>query len=893
MRLRANILYMFRKNFITFLFLIPILAPYAQQIEIAGRVVDNGNNPIEKVKITCKDCQDTLVYSNAFGEYSVIAQQNQSVILKFEFDNLIEERTINTPEKRNYRLTNLRFDFIQTEVVDVNTRRYDPFEINPLPPIDLRQLPGTGGIGQFLALTTVATSNNELTSNYNVRGGNYDENLVYVEGFQINRPFLTRSGQQEGLSFINSSMVSGIRFSGGGFDASYGDKLSSVLDISYRKPRKFQGSLNASLLGVEAHVEGVTKSRFDYIVGVRYRANGYLLNSLPTKGAYNPVFYDGQGLINYQINEKLKWSTIAHFSSNNYRFAPQTQQTDFGTANEAYRFNVYFEGQENTRFQTSTVGTALKYTPNKKLSLDFYTSVFQTDEREYFDILGQYFINELETDQSKENFGDSIAVLGIGSFLNHARNRLQAVIFNTYFNGKYVITDKKLNADRTKVQSHELLFGLQYQRDEINDQLSEWKYLDSAGYSLPQNGNPDKVELYETIKSKLNLQNNKYSGFTQLNSTWSKGKKEYVAKIKRVTFVDGKKQKDYLYDTIPISFSRIALSSGLRAGYTDYNNEFYLTPRISVTFFPRKYLLEDTLVKRRDVRFRIATGLYYQPPIYREFRTFEGQLNPNVQSQKSYHFVTGMDYYFNMLNRDDPFKFSAETFYKYLWDVNPYEIENVRTRYFANNDATAYAVGMDFNLHGQFVKGVESFFKLGFLSTKEDIKGDFYYNYFNAAGEKIIANFSADQVVVDSVRVNPKFIPRPTDQLVNVGVLFQDRMPNYESFSAQLALIYNSGLPFGPPDRNRYKDTLRQRAYFRVDLGLSYDFLYKSQNNLKQISKFGKHFTNAVVSFEVFNLLGINNILSKQWIQDVQGKYYAIPNYLTQRRFNLKFILQF
>jgi hypothetical protein len=301
-------------------------------------------------------------------------------------------------------------------------------------------------------------------------------------------------------------------------------------------------------------------------------------------------------------------------------------------------------------------------------------------------------------------------------------------------------------------------------------------------------------------------------------------------------------------------------------------------------------MVKDGKISRRDISARISSGLYYQPPFYREFRTFDGQLNLNVKSQKSFHLVAGTDLYFNMWNRELPFKFSAEAYYKYLWDVNPYEIDNVRTRYYAENNAVAYAYGVDVNIHGQFVKGIESFFKMGIMSTKEDILNDSYKEFYNAAGEKIIFGISEDQTIADSATILPGFIPRPTDQLLNFGALVQDRMPGFESFSVQMGMQFGTRLPYGPPDKNRYKDTLRMKSYFRVDIGMSYDFLYKKK---AAENFFSRNFTDAIISFEVFNLLGINNVLSKQWIQDTEGRYYSIPNYLTQRRFNLKMILRF
>lgn len=879
------------RDFILFLFILLSFSVFSQKTKVIGRCTDRRGVPVEMVKVVSMNAVNTVVYSDINGIYELLFDDVKSAEIEFRLQgsNLTEKRTVEFNDQKIIRLEDIKFDFQQEDVAVVIREKVNPFELPKLPPIDLGLIP-MGGVERTLIYTTVATSNNELTTNYNVRGGSYDENLVYVNGFNVYRPFLTRSGQQEGMSFIHSSLVKSISFSGGGFDSEYGDKLSSVLDIDYRTPDSLHGSAMVSLLGVESHVEHAPTSRFNYIVGARFRSNGYLLNSLPTKGAYNPVFWDAQFLTNYALNENLTWSFLGHFSSNNFRFAPQTQETDFGTANEAYSFTIYFDGQEQTKFQTMMGGTSLKWRPTDKMNLDLYATVFNTDEREYFDIQGQYFINELETDPSKEEFGDSIAVLGIGTFLNHARNRLNATIINIYHEGSDTLRNGFSDNDRLHYRSHLLKWGVNYQMDYFDDVLSEWKMVDSAGYSIPQEP-AGEIKLFETIKGELDLQSQRYTGHIQLNSLWSKNEKNKVVTVtKKIKNTKGRKTLTSYTDTIQESPSKWALSVGTRAGYTSANGEFFVTPRASVRYFPRAYMVRDGEVVRRNVSLKFSTGLYYQPPFYREFRTFDGQLNLDVLAQKSAHFVAGTDVYFDMWDREVPFKFTAETYYKYMWDINPYEIENVRTRYFANNDAKAYAYGLDLNIHGQFVDGIESFFKVGLLSTKEDIIGDFYYNYLNAAGEKIVFGISEDQTIVDSVRIEPGYIPRPTDQWVNFGALIQDRMPIYESFGVQVGIQYGSRLPYGPPSDERYKDTLRMKSYFRVDIGMSYDFLYKKK---EEKNFWSKNFTDAILSFEVFNLLGVNNVLSKQWVQDVEGKYYSIPNYLTQRRFNLKLILRF
>lgn len=885
----CNFVYM--KQLLLLFWLALPLFNWAQDITVFGHCYLRGKNPAigAKVQLKVNDNRSVNITSETVtNEKGYYAFQNISKGQIIEISYIYEgtELTLNTIITESSALQELpdqHFNIQDNRAVVVGRDGQNPFEIEALPPLNLK---GIVGLERTLTLTTAATSNNELTSNYNVRGGNYDENLVYVNGFQVFRPFLTRSGQQEGMSFIHSSLVEDVRFSAGGFAANYGDRLSSVLDITYKTPSGFHASAMASLLGVEAHVEEAVNQRFNFLVGARYRSNGYFLNTLPTKGAYNPVFADAQILTNYQLNENWTWSFLGHFSTNAYRFAPQTAQSDFGTANEAYRLMIYFEGQESSNFQTLMGGTSLKYAKNKT-KLDFYASAFQSDEREYFDILGQYYINELETDPSKEEFGDSIATLGVGGFLNHARNRLQAQIFSVYHNGSYLLADGFTDANKTHKRYSELAWGTQIQFDHFKDALSEWRLIDSSGYSLPQT-EPSQIILYETIKGNLSLNGWRANGYLMWSNSWTKVSRQKM--IQGTYKKDG--QKINWSDTLAVSTQKFNLQIGLRGGYTSINQEPYFTPRISFSYAPAAYMWQDGKPVRRGLLFKLSSGLYYQPPFYREFRSFDGQLALGVQAQKSLHIVAGSEFLFQMWGRQSPFKLNTELYYKYLWDLNPYEIENVRTRYYANNNAVGYAYGLDINVHGEFVEGIQSFFKLGLLSTKEDIKGDQYTIYYNAAGERIIFGYSEDQTVVDSTVVLPGFIPRPTDQWLTFGALVQDQMPGFEAFKVQMGLQYGSRLPYGPPDFTRYKDTLRLRSYFRVDLGLSYDLLH-NKTQTKMGKKGWQQLDQALVSLEIFNVLGVNNVLSKQWIQDVQGKFYSVPNYLTQRLFNLKFSIAF
>lgn len=873
---------------------------FGQERKVYGRTVDSRGKAIPYVEVKSRDAIDKVVTTDTTGYFELVFEGvEQTTIIfvqNYDGDEKRRDTVVNFNGRTSINLGKIEYGFqIEDEIIVVHER--ESIFGDPLPIPDIQNLPSARGVEGYIVLTTAAVSNNELTSNYNVRGGSFEENLVYVNGFKVYRPFLTRSGQQEGMSFINTALVENIEFSAGGFSSQYGDKLSSVLDITYKTPDSLRGSAMLSLLGVESHIESEIKPGTNFLVGARYRSNGYLLNSLPTKGAYNPVFWDAQLLFNHAITEKLTWTTLGHFSSNNYRFTPQSQETDFGTANEAYSLNIYFDGQEETRFQTMMGGTALKWNPKDGTNLDLYATVFNTDEREYFDIDGQYFINRLETDPSKEEYGDSIATLGVGSFLNHARNRLNATIINVYHDGSQVLANS-LSADELKSQRHTLKWGVNFQADKFDDVLSEWRLVDSAGFSIPQ-GNDDKLELFEVIKGKLNLDAQRYTSYLQLNSVWSGIERDKPIRIEK-KFKDKNDSIHYEYytDTILQSSSKWALSIGTRAGYTTANDEFYVTPRATVKYLPRAYMVNNGKIMRRLVEHKFSAGLYYQPPFYREFRTFTGDLNLNVLAQKSLHLVGGSEFQFSMWEREVPFKFSVEAYYKYLWDVNTYEIENVRTRYYANNDVRGYAYGLDMNVHGEFVEGVQSFFKMGVLRTREDVLNDQYTEYYNAEGEKIVFGISDDQVVVDSAIIYPGYIPRPTDQLFNFGALIQDRMPFYESITVQMGLQFATPLPYGPPDFQRYKDTLRMRSYFRVDIGTSYDFLYKhrkakAEGKTTTDNFWTRNFEDALISFEVFNLLGINNVLSKQWVQDVNGRYYSVPNYLTQRRFNLKLIVRF
>lgn len=694
-----------------------------------------------------------------------------------------------------------------------------------------------GGIESLIKTLPGVSSNNELSSQYNVRGGNYDENLIYVNDIEIYRPFLIRSGQQEGLSFINPDMVESIGFSAGGFESKYGDKMSSVLDIKYKRPEKFGGSVSGSLQGGALHLEGATKNRkFSYLLGARYKSNRYVLGSLDTDGDYRPHFADVQGLLEYDVTEKWRLSVLGHYSNNSYNFVPQNRETEFGTIAEALRFTVFFDGQELNRFETMTGALTSAHQINDKLSIKAIASVYQSNEDETFDVQGQYWLDALDNDLGSDNLGEVAFNRGIGTFLNHARNYLTIRVYNVAAKGKWL-------------DGHRVLrFGAKYQVEDINDKLSEWTMIDSSGYSLPINtGNT--LEVQDVIKTEIDLTSHRLTGFLQ--NTW------------------------FFNDS-----SRSNLTVGARFNYWTLNDQFVASPRINYSYKPRW---------KKDVQFRASGGVYYQPPFYRELRGLDGTINKDVRAQLSVHAVVGADFNFKAWSR--PFKFVGEAYYKYMDDLVPYEIENVRIRYQGRNRARGYATGLDLKLNGEFVKGVESWASISVMTVQEDLKDDFYEVGINAAGEEIVPGITEDAVAVSTIRKEPGYIPRPTDQRVNFALFFQDYVPRLPQFKMHLNLVFGTGMPFGPPDNERFRDTLRIPPYRRVDIGFSYQ-LKAEHKKLGPKNPF-RWMKSAWVSLEVFNLLQINNTLSYVWISDVIGRSYAVPNYLTNRQLNVKLNIKF
>ena len=452
-----------------------------------------------------------------------------------------------------------------------------------------------------------------------------------------------------------------------------------------------------------------------------------------------------------------------------------------------------------------------------------------------------------------------------------------------------MILELKKNKQKNTFSYSDLKWGAKLQHESFHDKLSEWRLLDSAGYIVP-NKNPT-LELLDVIKTNNIVESERITSYFQYTYNLIK-RKDVPLNLKTKVRTDTGHFFIYVKDTLKNSPSKLSFTVGERTGLRTYNNDFWFTPRASVSFTPRMYLLnEDSTITRRNVKFKFSSGLYYQPPLYRSMRDLYGNINPNVVAQKSWHNVLGAEVFFKMWGR--PFKFIAEGYYKYLWDINPYEIDNVRIRYYAKNNSKAYAYGVDAKINGEFIKGVESFFKIGFLQSKEDILDDSYKIYLNSVGDTIIPGFTSNNVAVDSITNYPGYIPRPSEQMLTFSVFFQDQMPKFENLKVSINVLFGTPLPYGPPTYERYKDVLRTKAYFRTDLGFIYDIINNNNRSKFKTKKVLKGIDRLSLSFNVFNLMDINNTISYQWLQDITGNYYAIPNRLTGRRMNLKLVVEF
>ncbi|WP_276132225.1 TonB-dependent receptor [Polluticoccus soli] len=819
---------MLRQTLVFFLVVLSSLAASAQNGYLVGTVKDEKGRPMEIVTIAVKGSAIGTV-SNVQGEYSLSVPTVNITVVYSLVGYKKQEETLQLKEGEVKRLDIvLKKEATTLEGVTVTDTK-DPGVIK----LDVKKtalLPGDPFSGIESLIKTFVGTNNELTSQYNVRGGNYDENLVYVNDFEIYRPFLTRSGQQEGMSFINADLVSGVNFSVGGFQAKYGDKMSSVLDVDYKRPKKFGGRILASMLGVSASLEGISKNeKLTYLIGVRQKSNQYLLKSQPTKGVYNPSFTDLQALINYKFSPKWESEILANYARNRFQFFPEEATSSFGLINRALQLRVIYEGGEIDQFDSRFGGWSTTYHASEKLKLKLLASGFQTNERETYDIFGEYLLGELETDLGKEDFGQVKYAIGTGVIHTYARNYLKVNVGNLAHRGSYA------------GNLHFVQWGLDANITDITDKLHEWERRDSARFTQPYM--EDKLELTRVYNSASTFNYMRYAGFIQDNFRFN--------------------------DSLGLT-----VSLGVRFNYSTLNNEFLISPRAQVSYKPKW---------EKDIIFKLAGGLYQQPPFYREMRDLDGNVNKNLKAQKSFHTVLGTEYNFKTANR--PFKFTTEIYYKGLWDIVPYEYDNVRIRYFGQNNAVGYAYGGELRLYGDIVKDATSWVSVGVLKTAEDVTNDYIVKTTTTESEPPAPSITT----IDTIK--PGYIPRPTDQRFMVGMYFEDYFPKWKNYKMHLNLMYATGLPFGPPDKARYGDTLRLPDYKRVDIGFSALLLNGAKHPNKKALR---SFENIWLSAEVFNLLGIQNTLSYSWIQDMTtNQTYAVPNRLTSRLINVKLVVDF
>jgi len=650
-----------------------------------GKITDEAGKPIESANISIKNSSIGTV-SNRNGEFLLRIPAKKPVVIVFSIIGYQAiEKIITAPEEQRFELniSLLKKDH-QIDEVQVTDQRRNKTNMDRIDPKYITNIvdAGTGGVEALIKTLPGVSTNNELSSQYSVRGGNFDENLVYVNDIEVYRPFLIRAGQQEGMSFINSDMVSSIEFSAGGFDAKYGDKMSSVLDIKYRKPTEFAGSASVSLLGGSLQLEDISKNgKFSHITGIRYKTNRYLLGTLDEKGEYNPRFIDAQTYMTYRFSNTFDVSFLGNVAQNQYDFIPQTRKTSFGTFNNAYNATVYFEGQEVDKFVTSTGALVANYHRGERLNLKFIASAFQSKEEETYDIQGDYYLNELERNLGSENLGDSVLNIGLGSFLNHARNYLDANVYSLEHKGAY-------NSD-----SHLLNWGVKAQTERISDQMNEWIMRDSTGYSLPHDStNMDipydpnairELNLYSTTNTDTTIYSTRFTGFIQ--DTYQ----------------------------IPVNKGSLYVTGGVRANYWSFSKELLISPRGTVRYYPD---WDANFV------FHLSGGIYYQPAFYKELKDREGNIYPNTKAQKSTQVLFGTDYIFRAWDR--PFKFTSEMYFKLMTNLIPYKIDNVRIRYLPNQTANGYATGLDMKVNGEFVSGIESWASLSIMKTEEDILND-------------------------------------------------------------------------------------------------------------------------------------------------------------------------
>lgn len=775
-----------------------VSTPSHEKVKLTGTVKDTDGDAVSFANVRVEGQAGVL--ANIDGKYTLEFTSADSIVVVYNMVGYeAKKKVFRNPHGSlvwNPVLRSRENELSEVTVSEVRTQMTTTQELNT---DELKRLPSTTGnaVEELVATQAGVSTHNELSSQYNVRGGSFDENCVYINGVEVYRPLLVSSGQQEGLSVINSDMVEKVAFSAGGFEAKYGDKMSSVLDITYRRPKRTEGSIQASLLGANAYF-GTGNKKISFSNGLRYKTNQYMLGSLETKGEYSPSFLDYQAYLSWTPSKNWTFDVIGYISKNNYRFKPSDRETKFGTMEDVKSFKVYFDGQEEDLFRTlfGTAKVTRRLNDHSNLSLAF--SAFSTKERETYDIQGQYWLNET-------NYGEQ---LGVGTYMEHARNLLTS-------------STKSLRLNyELKRRGHTMLAGISWRGESIKENSREWESRDSSGYSIPHTGN-DLMLIYN-LKSINEAKSNHMEMYVQ--DTW-------------------KHQSDVGY---------LSVNYGARLAYWDWNGEWIFSPRASVGYVPSS---------NENFTFRLATGLYYQTPYFKELRdttTIHGnttvQLNKNIKSQRSFQLLAGMEYKFKLASR--PFKLTTEVYYKAQSQLNPYNVDNVKIVYYGNNCASGYVVGADFKLYGEFVPGTDSWISFGLMKAQ--------------------------------MKLNGKSIPQPTDQRYNINFFFSDYFPGTTRWKMNLKASFADGLPFGTPHSGLEEHAFRATAYKRVDIGMNYRVINNEDHHRKRNA-----LRNLWLGLDCFNIFGFNNVSGYYWVTDVTGKQYAVPNYLTGRMINARILVEF
>lgn len=815
------------------LLLLTALQAVGQTFTLKGLVTDDEGKPVEFATVSCGE-QSKVTFTNIKGEYKMTLQTADSVKINYSMVGYKSRtKTLYKPQGTQTLRILLRADGELGEVV-VTERRRQTDQMEQLDIKDLRTgaVSVTGNaVEELIQQQAGVSTHNELSSQYNVRGGSFDENSVYINNVEVYRPLLIRSGQQEGLSIINADMVEKVGFSSGGFSAKYGDKMSSALDITYRRPERFEATASASLLGGSAYIgyglpsSGGQGGTFSMSHGLRYKTNRYLLGSLQTTGEYRPNQLDYQTYLTWQPNRRWTLDFLGNISENHYNFRPKDRETSFGTMEDVKSFRVYFDGQEKDIFRTLFGTASLARHIGDSTSVKLLWSAFYTKEQERYDIQGQYWLDDT----------GSAEQLGVGTYAEHARNYLTANVQSV-----------KLMMNK-KLKKHDIETGLTYKWEHIKEQSREYEMRDSSGYSVPHTG--QRLDLIYTLASKQDMKSRRIEGYVQDVFRWNTA---------TMSSPEG--------NTMPSKQSNVApsgaeggayftLTYGLRFAHWSFNRETLLSPRVSLAIVP---------ASNPDITYRLATGLYYQAPFYKELRdtmlTSSGvtavTLNRNIKSQQSWQVLAAFDYRFKM--NDRKYKFTAEAYYKALSNLIPYNVQNVKVTYYGENLTSGYALGLDMKLYGEFVPGTDSWVSFSLMRTQQKYQG--------------------------------QWVPLPTDQRYALNLHFTDYFPGTDRWKMTLRLAYADGLPFGAPHRGIEAQSFRAPAYKRADIGMSYLALGNAKSEARN-EKWGVK--RIWLGLDCLNLFGISNVNSYYWVTDVTNRQWAVPNYLTGRQINGRVIVEF